>query len=507
MDAAIDNRGAHFIYIWAIEKASDIQFSKSIRSSIFSADSELMEKTKWHLTLDPGKDCLTFFIRRVEDDDGPDTIEIDYEISLLSADGYPLAKMIERKLFKKSSTFALRRLVSTDEVFNERKDEFLSKDTLRIRCRIWRTNFGIPKGDLQYVRTRRKIPRICFVWSIKNFSTLRKNEKRIHIVNPTSKGVPKIILTFYLQEKLEKEHAFIHIQKDIESKCHLIHGKVCLLDIGGRVHHSIETQKYVSLDDDSYWLSKASYPKHKLIANKESLLPNDILTFSCELEIDTEPLCCQVETYTEFISSDLEYIAAGVPEIQFYDIPDASPLQKFLADCFKQGTFSDVCLRAGSESFPAHKLILSVSSPVFKAMFTKDMQEKSSGFVDISDVDPDTLRLLLSYIYTNTLTVLPWERAAQLFTAADKYELADLREKCSAFLASNLTVNNCCSILRIADIHHDQNLRTIVHGFMIKHKIEIFKSDMWRTFKKENFILSMDTTERIICLMKSTGDK
>ncbi|CAL1292755.1 unnamed protein product [Larinioides sclopetarius] len=506
MDAVIESRGAHFIYIWDIENASDVQFSECIRSSIFSTDSEVMEKTKWHLTMDPGKEFLTFFIRRVEDD-GPDTIEIDYEISLLSADGYPLAKTKERKRFRKSSIFALRRLVSTDEVFNEKKDEFLSKDTLRIQCRIWRTNFDILKGDLEYVRTRRNIYRISFIWAIKNFSTLRQNEKRIHIINPTSKKVPQIILTFYLQEKLGKEDVFIQIRKDSESSCNLIHGKMNLLDVDGRVYHFIETQKYVSLDEDSNWLSSVTYPKHKLVANKEHLLPNDILTFRCEFEIDTEPLCCQIETYTDFITSDLEYIAAGLPEIQFNNIPGASRFQTFLADCFKQGTLSDVCLRAGSESFPVHKLILSVSSPVFKAIFTKNMQEKSAGFVDISDVDPDTLRLLLSYIYTNTVPMLQWERAAQLLTAADKYELLDLREQCSAVLISNLSVNNCCSILRIADIHNDHNLRTVVHGFMIKHNTEIFKSDMWKTFKEENFILAMDTTERIICLMKSRVDE
>ncbi|KAF8771437.1 Speckle-type POZ protein B like protein [Argiope bruennichi] len=506
MAAEVDHRRAHFTFIWAIENASNIQSSKSFRSPIFSTDSEVMEKTSWHLTLDRGIYSTGFFIRRAEVDGGPDTIEIDYEISLLSIERYPLVKMMDRKRFKNSSIFALRRFVSSDEVFNERKDKFLPKDTLTVQCRIWKTTSAVPSGDLQYVRTRKRINRISFVWAIKNFSTLLGTERRIHIVNPTTKMAPKLILTFYLQESLGKEYAFFHCSKDAESNCHFIYGKVCIIDVNGRAHHTIEAREYDSLGEDSNWLCKLAYPKHQIIANKESLLPNDMLTFKCIFEIETEPFCFQTETYKDFISSDLEYIVSAVPEIEYNDTPDVSPLQTFLTDCLKIGTLSDVCLRTGSESFPVHRLILSIFSPVFKAMFTKDIQEEDRKYIDIPDVDADTLRLMLSYIYTNTVPSHGWERSAQLLIAANKYELVDLEEKCTEFLTSNLTASNCFSILKIADSHHDQSLQTVVYRFMIKHNTEVFKSDAWKNFKKENFDLAMNTTERIICLMKNKED-
>ncbi|GBN95694.1 Speckle-type POZ protein [Araneus ventricosus] len=506
----VDNRTAHFTYIWAIENASKLHFSKSFRSPMFITDSEDMHKTKWQLTIDPGIEYLTFFIRRLEKDDGPNTIEIDYEISLLSVDGYPLVKMMDRKQFKNSSNYALRRLANSDEVFNVRKDDFLPKDTLTVQCRIWRKGFGISKGDLHYVRTQKSMDRIYFVWTIKNFSNLQENEKRTHIVNPTTERVPQLTASFYLLEKQGTEKAFVHIDISAELKCQSIHGRVCLLDANGGVYHSIQIEDYVYLNHDSKCLSKAVYPKSQIMANKESLLPNDVLTFRCEFEIDTEPFCCHIEQYTDFDSSDSERIIAGIPEIQFVDTPEtsgtASALKKFLIDNFKEGTLSDVCLRAGSESFPVHKLILSAFSPVFKAMFTKDTQEKTSGFVYISDVHPDTLRLLLSYIYTNTIADLQWKSAEDLFKASDKYGMIDLRDKCSDFLKSNLTVGNCCNILAMADRHHNQNLRTSVYGFMIKHQSEIFKSDMWKTFKSENFALAMNTLELIISFMKNTED-
>ncbi|XP_055952006.1 speckle-type POZ protein-like [Argiope bruennichi] len=505
MERVVDYRTAHCTFIWAIENASKLHLSKSFRSPMFTTDSEVMQDTKWQLVMELGIEYMTIFIRRIEEDEGPNMIDIDYEISLLSAEGYPLVKMMDRKQFKNSSNYVLRRFAKTDEVYNVRKDEFLPEGTLTIQCRIWRKNLGISKVDLHYFRTKKNADRISFLWSIKNFSTLRQDVKRTHYVNPTTERVPQLTATFFFVKKKGKESLFMNFELGVESNP--IHGRVSILDANGKVYHTIQI-------DESFhrnFFTKIVYPKNKIMANKESLLPNDVLTLKCEFEIDTELFCSQIEQYKDFDSSSSECITFGVPEIQFLDKPEisctASALQAFFIGNFEDGMFSDVCLRAGSESFPAHKLILSAFSPVFRSMFTTDMAEKKNGFVDISDVDPETLRLLLSHIYTNTLPRLTKKIALDLFIAADKYEIIDLRDKCSDFLKSNLTVRNCCSILATADRHHEQNLRMAVHGFMVKHQAEIFQSDMWKTFKSENFSLATHTLEHIITLMKNTNDE
>ncbi|GIY19774.1 speckle-type POZ protein B [Caerostris extrusa] len=49
---------------------------------------------------------------------------------------------------------------------------------------------------------------------------------------------------------------------------------------------------------------------------------------------------------------------------------------------------------------PAHWFILSARSPVFRAMFQSDMK-KAQECIHIEDVDADTVRRLLLYMYTD----------------------------------------------------------------------------------------------------------
>ncbi|GIY79265.1 hypothetical protein CEXT_711741 [Caerostris extrusa] len=57
--------------------------------------------------------------------------------------------------------------------------------------------------------------------------------------------------------------------------------------------------------------------------------------------------------------------------------------------------------------------------------------------VEIPDVDADTMRRMLQYVYTDTLEELKWESASMLYAAADKYELLALKDHCSTIILKN----------------------------------------------------------------------
>ncbi|GIY43371.1 speckle-type POZ protein [Caerostris extrusa] len=67
---------------------------------------------------------------------------------------------------------------------------------------------------------------------------------------------------------------------------------------------------------------------------------------------------------------------------------------------------SDMKLRTETETFQVHAAVLSARSPVFRAMLTTDMKEKNNCCVDIPDVDNDTLRQMILYMYTDQLEYL-----------------------------------------------------------------------------------------------------
>ncbi|GIY39913.1 TD and POZ domain-containing protein 5 [Caerostris extrusa] len=66
-----------------------------------------------------------------------------------------------------------------------------------------------------------------------------------------------------------------------------------------------------------------------------------------------------------------------------------------LKSLFSEGTLSDMQIRTSTEMFPVHSQILGARSPVFRAMFSTDMKERTKECVDITDLDSETVRRMI----------------------------------------------------------------------------------------------------------------
>ncbi|GFR29112.1 TD and POZ domain-containing protein 3 [Trichonephila clavata] len=119
---------------------------------------------------------------------------------------------------------------------------------------------------------------------------------------------------------------------------------------------------------------------------------------------------------------------------------------------YAEDILSDVQLSTATQTFHAHKNILSARSPVFRAMFSNDMKEKIEECVPVPDLEADTVHRMLLYMYTNALKGLHWESATKLYAAADKYQIVALKNKCSSFLICSLCPSNLCEILMLSDM-------------------------------------------------------
>lgn len=101
--------------------------------------------------------------------------------------------------------------------------------------------------------------------------------------------------------------------------------------------------------------------------------------------------------------------------------------------------FSDVELRIADQSYPAHKLILSMSSIVFQNKFGA---QDSISYVEVNDVESNTFDKLLRYMYTEEVDNLE-TLASEIFVAPTKYEIMSLHEKCRNILEANLKSGKC----------------------------------------------------------------
>merc|ERR1719447_2403225 len=112
---------------------------------------------------------------------------------------------------------------------------------------------------------------------------------------------------------------------------------------------------------------------------------------------------------------------------------------------------SDIVLKCDGTEFHCHKVILVSRSAVFDRMLDQNMVEAEKGEVNIVDVEPDTLKQMLEFVYTGQ--VQEEDYTPELLYAADKYELSDLVKLCACKFRSKITPETAADILLLADRH------------------------------------------------------
>ena len=103
----------------------------------------------------------------------------------------------------------------------------------------------------------------------------------------------------------------------------------------------------------------------------------------------------------------------------------------------------------------AHKLMLSISSPVFEAMFYGELAETTDS-IELPDCEYDSLLELFRYMY-NDEVILSGRNVMGVLYLATKYMVPSLTDKCIEYLQDNLDSSNVFSILPSVQKHEEKN--------------------------------------------------
>ena len=132
---------------------------------------------------------------------------------------------------------------------------------------------------------------------------------------------------------------------------------------------------------------------------------------------------------------------------------------------FNNDLFSDVkfvvqetsrCGRGSKRVIPAHKFVLSISSPVFEAMFYGELAETASS-IELPDCDYDSLLEFFRYMYSDEV-ILRGSNVMGVLYLAKKYLVPSVADKCTEYLQDNLDPSNVFSILPSAQKYEEKNL-------------------------------------------------
>ncbi|GFS71357.1 speckle-type POZ protein-like B [Nephila pilipes] len=484
-------------FYWSINNYSYCCYKK--KRGIYSPDFIVnsLENTQWRLLLYPrgstDENSIDYLLGRTSKD-GPKSITVKCEFAFLAEDGSVLlTKERERDSFENGTYWGFEKFAKREELLRTRRKSFLPQDILRTRCRLWRMDLKPLKPITFHARTTVNVEKRNFCWNVEHFSTLDSDHKIIFPYWPNSGETP---MNFIFSAN-RRQNMTITIQ--VLSPCE----NAKMLTFHAIITHKTGNELYCDQKEFSFNAStntvmyQLPFNKKFLMQNKNLYLKNDVLSLRCEYGWSAG---------TDFKTIDRIDVGSTSPSfnnkivtkerernITEDEKDNAISLKKDLGSLYIKGILCDIKLDTTTESFPAHKVILCARSPVFQAMFTSNMKEKTRERVEVPDIEDDTMRRMLLYMYTDTLKDLNWESAIKLYSAADKYEILSLKDKCSHFLKINLCLTKVCEVLVLADMHMDNDLKEAVQHYALTHNEEVFHSDQWTEFTKSNTALAAET--------------
>lgn len=101
----------------------------------------------------------------------------------------------------------------------------------------------------------------------------------------------------------------------------------------------------------------------------------------------------------------------------------------------------------------AHKVILACRSDYFSRIFSSGFRESqgSRTAIPLEDVDGNTFKTMLRYIYTGDDTLVTLDNVVELLEASDRFLLDDMKQLCELIIEDTLDGDVVCDLLAISD--------------------------------------------------------
>jgi speckle-type POZ protein len=190
--------------------------------------------------------------------------------------------------------------------------------------------------------------------------------------------------------------------------------------------------------------------------------------------------CLNVEHLSSFLRHNTTFqIMLNLP------CPGEENILKHLSTLLENQHMADVQFVVKGHEIGAHMLILSCN-PVMAAMLDPDkFQEGQTKRVLIDDIEPETFRLLLGYLYTGKFPdVNDALKIEQLLSAAEMYQIEGLKEHCEEYLKPRVTLENVIRLLVVAHLYLAPKLMETCLSYLSDFSKQIWPRPEWKELVK-----------------------
>lgn len=330
-------------------------------------------------------------------------------------------------------------------------------------------NFGFTQIDVQ---------RTEFTWKIDNFqclsyclSTGYYLESPTFTVRPDDNLKWKLYLWPNGYSNDYRNHVSTALSCTSTSNCN-IHVKfsICIINNNGVKCY----EKCQTVDSISNSSSRFSDFLEKKVLNCEpsTILLNEVLTVYCELTVVNKNSLVTVD----------ESIHRQPIVLQ------ANAILNALEEQLEKQEFSDVTLVAScGKELPAHKFVLAARSPVFLAMFTNDMKEMTENSVVIKDLDYDSIKEMLRFMYVGKVENFD-NVSGGILEAQDKYQIDGLKELWEEHFFANINVDNVLDLLALSIRYEIDKIQFLAEKFIRCHAKSIIDSAAFKAIDEPDFL-------------------
>ena len=153
-----------------------------------------------------------------------------------------------------------------------------------------------------------------------------------------------------------------------------------------------------------------------------------------------------------------------------------------------QDFFNDVTIKTdNNQNISANRMVLSCYSAFFEKMFKSKLKEQYESSIVVKGVDGESLKLLINYIYTGQLLINS-DNFVSILSGADYLQLNKVKEFCFEFMENELTCDNYCFILKLADVYNNTSLKQKVYEFFCNNLDEILENQSFKNLFKNDLL-------------------
>ena len=321
--------------------------------------------------------------------------------------------------------------------------------------------------------THIRVQKFCYKWTINNFSFFM-DEIRETITSPVFSLEASEDVAWCLRvhpNGLDEE------SQDYLSVCLVLLSspenpvwakfEFWIINSQGEKYITMTNSNVVSFWKNQQWGFKKFIFRDLLLSNLSLLLPEDQLT-----------LGCKVSMVGGFVNIPGQNMTPAIKDPRLVLTDD-------LGELWEKSLFTDCSMLVGSHEFRAHKAILGARSPVFRAMFEHEMQERLKNCVEIHDMDLQVFKEMMDFIYRGKAPQMH-SNADGVLAAADRYGMEGFMVMCEDVLCRKLSVENAADTLILADLHSRMQLKTQALDFIARHASEVSKTSGWKSMVKSH---------------------